>query len=298
MKTLFQSLDPHITDIEVIESFQSQNPTKKDYYDLSSESDPAFFTNSRKNQKSSWDSELDIKKIKKLQETKIEVEYNSEIEDRYSFKLPEGFREIELYDNCKCFDKNFELGQNKKYILIEVNKDEHFTIVQPDSILPTPQSKCIIDIKKVEEYSSLEFIPIDYDTFFGLRFLTFIKYDNNFFTCDERVMFEALLIKFKSFNFKSFFWSKEKMQEEVGIKKDRSTKIIDKFIKIGIISKEVRKSFINNRPMQINYYDLDAYKVIELAPKMFKERENVDLESKLREYLMPALDRNTLSKMQ
>jgi hypothetical protein len=154
---------------------------------------------------------------------------------------------------------------------------------------------------KLEQQNSyLEYIPIDYDTFFGLRFLSYMGYNSDFFLCDERIMFEALLIKFKYFDFKPFYWSKEMMFKEIGIKKDRANKIIEKFINLGIVSKELVKTSIENRPMQITYYNLDAKKIIYLVPKIYKERENFDLKSQLEKYLMPALNRHSAitSKMQ
>lgn len=213
-------------------------------------------------------------------------------------KLPPNFLEIDLYNPNKDFDENFNNGEDKKYILIEINKDERFTIKNPQSILPTPQCKCVIDIRKAEEHNALEFIPIDYESIFGLRFLSFIDYNSDYFLCDERVFFEALLIKYKSFNFKPYYWSKEKIFNEVGIKKDRATKIIEKFKSIGILSTTVKKSFVNNRPQQITYFNLDSEKIIELAPKIYKPKNSINPESDLREYLSPSLNNYYYSKMQ
>lgn len=281
-----------ITEEEVINNFKKQNPTTEDYFDIICESQPEFLIKNKQFIASN-DANDEIQKFIKSANAKVAYR-----EKRYEIELPYGYEEIELYDNCKCFDENFKIGKSTKYILIEVSKNNHFTIVNPESILPTPQSKCVIDIEKVEEFSSLEFIPIDYETFFGLRFLTFIKYNSDFLLCDERVLFEALLIKFKAFDFKPFFWSKEKIFDEVGIKKDRSTKILDKFLKLGILSKEVKKSFIKNRPMQINYFELDPYKIIELVPKIYMERESINIESKFKEYFLPFFNNRNNSKLQ
>ncbi|RYX98790.1 hypothetical protein EON78_04520, partial [bacterium] len=186
----------NVTDTEVIEFWKNQNLKKEDYYDGISESDPEFLRIDMESANPALKG-VDIEMQKYVQSVKSK---ESAIEERYVIEIPDGYKEIELYDSHKSFTENFVTGNSKKYILIEVEKSKHFTIKNPESVLPTPQSKCLIDIEKVEEYSSLEFIPIDYDTFFGLRYLTFMKYESEFLSCDERVMFEALLIKFKSFD--------------------------------------------------------------------------------------------------
>lgn len=81
--------------------------------------------------------------------------------------------------------------------------------------------------------------------------------------------------------------------------KDRVNKILSKFLELGILSSVKNiKSVIKNRPMQINYFDLNPYKIIELVPKIFKEREGINLKSKFKEYLRPSLDKEIYSKMQ
>ncbi|GEM_PF-6642571 len=199
-------------------------------------------------------------------------------------------REVDLYDFSKSYDENFENGGNKKYILIEVDRMKSANIINPtDNFLPTPQSKCLIDFDKVEEYSSLEFGLIDYDTLFGTRFTTFIKYNSDFFTCDERILFEAILIKFKAFGYRPFYWSREVIFNEVGIKKDRATKIISRFVELGIISTEVRKSMVGNRPQQITYYTPNSDGIIELIPEIFKGRDDIQvIERDLNKYLLPS----------
>lgn len=266
---------------DLMKNFLKQNPTGEDFYDIVGENDPEFLLKSQSYLNS-------ITENSNVLENDLEEDCQDEM-DRYNFDLPFGYHEIELYDNQKTFDENFEKGNSKKYILIEIDKQKHFTIKNPESILPTPQSKCLIDIEKVEDYSSLEILPVDYDSFFGLRLLSFEKYKSDYFLCDERVMFETLVIKYQRFGFKPFFWSKEVIFEELGIKKDRATKIIQKFIDLGIVSKKLQKSIIDNRPMQINFYDLNPEKIIELIPKIYQERDSISLKTEIEKYLYPAL---------
>lgn len=278
---------------ELIQNFRSANPTKEDYYDVVCESDPEFlrkyFLSLNPNMtKEDIAMHISLEPMRKKEKNKLK---------RYEIELSNGFEEIQLYDHGLSHDENFEIGDDKKYILIEVSKDKKFSVKDSQSVLPTPQSKCVIDVQKVEKFSAMKFIPIDYEPFFGLRLLSFKNYNSDFFTCDERIMFEALLIKLKSHKFNPFYWSKEKIYEEVGIKKDRATKILDKFIKLGIVTKEVRRSFVDNRPLQINYFDLNANSIIELTSQIFKDNEEKNYEQILSTYLKPVLFRQSSTKM-
>lgn len=220
--------------------------------------------------------------------TNEEDSFNSKNLPKHSYH-DENVKEVNLYDFTKSFDENFEHDKSYKYMLIRVDTWKSVGIINPtENFLPTPQSKCLIDFDKAEEYSSLEFGLIDYDTIFGTRFTTFIKYNSDFFACDERVLFEGILIKFKAFGFKPFYWSKEVIFKETGIKKDRATKIINRFVELGIISTEVRKSKIGNRPQQITYYTPHSDKIIDLVPEIFKGREEIQIvENDLDKYLLP-----------
>lgn len=283
-----------IQDDQLIEEFRKTNPTKEDYADIVGEDDPEFLRKYflRRNpnmSKEDLEIQISLEPERRRQKNK---------EKRYEIEVPEGFEEFQLYDHSLSPDENFEKGHDSKFIMIEVTKDKVLSVKDSTNLLPTPHSKCIIDLKKVTRYSDFEFLPIDYDPFFGVRLLSFINYNSDFFTCDERVMFEFLLIKFKSHNFKPFYWSKEKIYEEAGIKKDRATKILDKFIKLGIITKEVRKSFVDNRPLQINYFDLNAAAIIEIVSEMFIPNEEKNYEQILAAYLRPALLRQSSSRMQ
>ena len=275
----------NVDDRAVIEHYREQNLQKEDYNDVLDLPEflrkSPFETNFKNDENSCLTSE-------DYQDDFDDEDFEEET-DRYNIELPYGYQEIELYDNQKTFEENFERGKNKKYVLIEIDKNKVFSIANVASVIPTPQSKCIIDIEKVEDYSSLEIIPVDYDSFFGLRLLSFQKYKSDFFLCDERVMFETLLIKYQRFDFKPFYWSKEKIFEEVGIKKDRASAIIEKFIELGITSKKLIKTQIDKRPMQINYFDLNVDRIIELIPKIYLERDSVNLETEIKKYLIPVL---------
>lgn len=280
MKTIFD-----VNDNEVIEHFRKQNLQKEDYNDVFDVPEFLRKTPLKTNFKNDENSSL----VSNYFQDDFDDEDFEEETDRYDIELPYGYYEIELYDNQKTFEENFKRGKSKKYVLIEIDKNSIFSITNAEFVIPTPQSKCVIDIEKVEDYSSLEIIPVDYDSFFGLRLLSFQKYKSDFFLCDERVIFETLLIKYQRFDFKPFYWSKEKIFEEVGIKKDRASAIIEKFIKLGIASKKLVKTQIDKRPMQINYFDLNVDRIIELIPEIYLERDSVNLETEIKKYLIPVL---------
>lgn len=209
-------------------------------------------------------------------------------EDEYDDFDDDATTEIKLFDFDKSKEENLETGS--KFILFEVKKDGFIQVHNPEEIISL-QSKCVVNLSKFESFSELEFMPVAYNSFMGVEVTNFLKYDSNFFTCDERVMFITLLVKYKCFDFKPFFWSKKVIFEELGIKKDRATKILKRFEELGILSSEVVKSMIANRPQQITYYDLDTKKVIDLLPKIIKnyEKEECELIHDIENYLKPAI---------
>lgn len=192
-------------------------------------------------------------------------------EDGLSEQEPH-FKEIHVYNSCIPRDENFEDGISPKYFLTAVHSSG---IMSVEEKIPDKFSKVVYDLNQIEEYgSSPEIMIVDYDTIFGLRLTSFIQYNSKFFSCDERVFFEALLIKYKAFGFKPFYWSKEIIFQELGIKKDRATKIINKMNALEILTTEVRKSVVNNRPQQITYFIINKSKIMELASEIYKERED------------------------
>jgi len=217
-------------------------------------------------------------------------------------QLPENYMEIDIYDFNKTHEENFESGNRRKFIFIEITKDKKFEVVEDDygyhyeSVL-TPQCKFVMDLNKFEEFSNFEFTPVDYDSIFGLRLNCFMKYNSNFFTCDERVIFEALLIKFKAFNFKPLYWSKEVIFKEVGIKKDRAYKILNRFEELGIITQEIRTSKVKNRPQQITYFNINSDRVRELVKDIYNERYWEIVDKNLDKYLKPATRTSTSNRL-
>jgi len=222
-----------------------------------------------------------------LPSQKLPGEYSEDFEERSE--------KIELYNHDITLEENFQENNNPKYILVKVTEDGSMAVENNTPSL-TPFDKIVVNMN-VYDYSAFENYMIDYDTIFGTRLLTFMKYDSNFFVCDERVFFEALLIKYKKSDFTSFYWSKEKIFKEVGIKKDRSEKIISRFKELEIISVEKKTRTFEGKPQQVNYFFLHPEKVIELLPKMFGEEDEENFifpgHRDIQKYLKPGLEKKT-----
>lgn len=233
------------------------------------------------------------------------------IRDSYDFSGPineytiyEGvneikFKEMSLYDFTITKEDNF-VDNDEKYVFFKVTKEGEFGVLDKENIIPCPLAKCLVNLSSLEDVAEeFTFMPVAYNSFMGVDVLNFMKYDSNFFTCDERVFFITLLVKFKSFDFKPFFWSKEKMFQEIGIKKDRASKIIKKFKELGFLSTELVKTKIDGRPMQVNYFDIDGGKIIDLLPQILLSDEdedgNIYTQPDIEKYLKPSIKKEKKS---
>ncbi|WP_405211199.1 hypothetical protein [Dokdonia sp. Asnod2-E02] len=194
------------------------------------------------------------------------------------------FIEIPVFNPELELSENLETGT--KYFIIPIDSNEigHYE----NRRLIAPGTKIISGIKDMEsfEYSEMMNLIVDYATMFGTRLNRFMKYNPKFFTCDERVFFESLLMKYRYFKYKPFFLSYETIFQEIGIKKDRAVSIRKKFEAIGILESSLVTSKINNRPSQITYYSLHLEKIIKLLPNIFKDEDDVfDIRGDIEKYL-------------
>lgn len=74
----------------------------------------------------------------------------------------------------------------------------------------------------------------------SINILKLQRYNFNYFTLEEVVFFEYLVVKGKSFKFKPFYHSTATIAQETGIKRTRLTTIIRKFEEAGFIRVEVK----------------------------------------------------------
>jgi hypothetical protein len=197
--------------------------------------------------------------------------------------------DVPLYDLTLDSEENFQDGIETKYILLPVNKDG---VVNETSFTPLLNAggKIIMNNDKHRQNMDYvtDFFVVDYNTMFGLRLLVFQKYNSEYFSCDERVFFETLLIKFHGFRFKPFYISYSTIFNELGIKKDRVMTISRKFHKLGFLRTEVKTTSIEGRPLQVTYYNLDTDKIIELLPVIYLEQHHEDTDRDIKKYLEPA----------
>lgn len=237
-----------------------------------------------------------------LVEKRQQIEKTNKIEDDWGIvekkeilaENNHGKGEIELYDESIQFEENFKDGSNVKYVLLPIyknNKKDEYNYTK----LINAGSKVILNKKKVmDKYSEgLNYFILDYDSIFGLRLLSFQRYKSDFFSCEERVLFETIIIKFHQFLFREFFYSFSNIQKELGIKKDKANTIVKKFIKMEILSSHVKTTVIKGRPSQVTYYNVNANKVIELIPLVYNEEFQEQSKDELIKYLEPAINRRS-----
>ena len=198
--------------------------------------------------------------------------------------------QIELYNQSLTYEENFSDGKRIKFLLLPLFKDQKDNDTNFTPLL-NAGAKVIMNRKEIAgTYSEhFNYIIVDYHSIFGLRLLSFQKY-TEFFSCDERVLFETFLIKFHSFRFKPFFMSLPVVYKELGIKETRAKTIISRFINLGIITKTVKRKQLNGFPSQVSHYEINPETVISLLPKIYEEGHLDDVEKDIKKYLEPALN--------
>jgi hypothetical protein len=198
--------------------------------------------------------------------------------------------DVPLYDLTLDSEENFQDGIETKYILLPVNKDG---VVNETSFTPLLNAGGKILMSNDTHRQNMDYVTdffvVDYNTMFGLRLLVFQKYNSKFFSCDERIFFETLLIKLHGFHFKPFFMSYTTIFNELGIKKDRAITISIKFHKLGFLKTEIKTKSIEGRPSQVTFYYLDTDKIIELLPQIYIQEHFKDIDRDIKKYLEPAL---------
>ncbi|MFV9552485.1 hypothetical protein [Algibacter sp. PT7-4] len=199
-------------------------------------------------------------------------------------------KEISLYDFNKTKEENLQTGV--KYLLIPISSDG-FGKVENEQLL-SEFTKIVSNEEEWLDYNNeSDLLVVDYATMFGLRLNRFKNYNSDFFSCDERVLFEFLVMKFKYFGFKPFYLSFATITKEMGIKIDRATSIIKKFKGLGFLESEVVKSLIEGKQRQVTYYCLHTNIIINLLPKIYLDEETEwDIKHDIEKYLKPKVKRS------
>ena len=233
----------------------------------------------------------DVDAIEKANEEET-VDYNSDYDFMYE-QLSESDLEDKKYFQIPLFDPELSFFENvekgAKYFLLPVDKNEFGNY----------DNKRFIDagtkiISGIKDFNSLDHaqkfnLIIDYATMFGVRLNRFMNYKSEFFSCDERVLFESLIMKYRYFEFEPFYLSFNTIFKEIGIKKDRAVTIIKKFKRLDIVDTEIKTSLINWRPSTITYYKLNTKRIIELIPEIYHGGDDTewDLRPDIEKYLTP-----------
>jgi hypothetical protein len=216
--------------------------------------------------------------------------YDEELEELEELEDLEETIEVQLYDMSLDSEQNFQDDVKIKYLLLPIHKEG---IENGKSFTPLLHAGGKIILNKDKALQNMDYIGdtfvVDYNSMFGVRLLSFQKYNSTFFICDERVVFETLIIKFHYFDYKPFFLSYNEIFKELGIKKDRMLSISKKFQNLGFLKTKIITSLIENRPSQITYYFLDAAKIIELIPQIYIGDNTREMYNDIKKYLEPAL---------
>lgn len=226
------------------------------------------FHNSSFKRASSWE---EIENEQKLMELSNKADEVCMLRHPYNFK--------------RSFSENLKDGLDK-HIIIKISPDEDIIEVIPDwtTFFISKPSSLMVEIE------NLRYFIVDYDTIFGTRYNKFKNYDNKFFSCEERVLFESLIINFKRNDHKEFKWEKKKIGYELGIKRKKLESIISRFKELGIIKYAFSRSKINkdtHRNRNSFYFNLDCEKIIELLPKIFSKFDYEKVKHDIIKYLNP-----------
>jgi|GEM_PF-2267356 len=94
------------------------------------------------------------------------------------------------------------------------------------------------------------------------------RYNFKFFSLEEVVFFEYLIVKAKAFGFRPFYHSTETISGETGIKRTKLDTIIGKFSQLGILQVEV-KGF-----PKVKHFKVDFERIHALLAQIYQNAEN------------------------
>ena len=106
------------------------------------------------------------------------------------------------------------------------------------------------------------------------------RYNFNFFTLEEVVFFEYLVVKAPLFKFKEFYHSTYTIDKEIGIKRNKLESIINKFGKMGLLKVEV-KGF-----PKVKHFTVNFEKIRFFLPKIYQSDENGKLSADMNKLLV------------
>jgi hypothetical protein len=126
---------------------------------------------------------------------------------------------------------------------------------------------------------------------FAINILKLQRYNFNFFSTEEVVFFEYVVIKGRSFICRAeFFHSSETIRRETGIKKHALNSIIKRFVNLGILGIKVK-----GMP-RVKYFTLNYQRIIELLPQIYllneSKAQGIDQQKLLLDFMQPIAEEN------
>lgn len=113
----------------------------------------------------------------------------------------------------------------------------------------------------------------------AINILKLQRYNFDFFSLEEVVFFEYMVIKAKSFGYVPFFHSTATIAKETGIKRAKLDSILAKFKKLGLIKVEI-KGF-----PKVKTFTVDFIKVQFFLPQIYQSAENGKLSAEMSKLL-------------
>lgn len=113
----------------------------------------------------------------------------------------------------------------------------------------------------------------------AVNILKLQRYNFNFFSLEEVVFFEYLIVKARSFKFKQFYHSTSTISGEIGIKRTKLESIIKKFGEMGILHVELK-----GYP-QVKHFTVNFERVAFFLPQIYQSAENGKLSAEISKLL-------------
>lgn len=106
------------------------------------------------------------------------------------------------------------------------------------------------------------------------------RYNFSFFTLEEVVFFEYLVVKAPLFKFREFYHSTATVAKEIGIKRSKLASIINKFGKMGMLKVEI-KGF-----PKVKHFTVNFEKIRFFLPQIYQSAENGKLSADMSKLLV------------
>jgi len=202
------------------------------------------------------ENEIAIQTEPELTKDEVQINFNkAELHTKRIITYKDGFRnDFVFLLACNCCRFNISLNNAQNLILEKYDYDS------------IEIKKSIVSAYQNENRNSKKTV-IQKDSLFSVTILNLKKYKPEI-DLEERILFEAFILKMLTFNGK-FFLTIKMIGQEFGIKRKRAENIINKFIEHGLVIKQTCRIQNDGNPRQKNYYTVIPEKIIETSKLMF-----------------------------